>query len=287
MIVSDVLPANWRDVFHPDHRKIGIGADPATTTKKKSNPSAIAVTQQVGLSFFVRILVKFKTSDPAVTTALLRELLDLPHGLRARRLCILATNERFYAAGLRRELAGLVPVEAVIESEATQYLGERMLVKSYLGNQFVNTIDDGYLPLPDASWLKADIRQVERVAGSFAAEPDENGNHADGFCAIGASPARANGPRRPRRGSGRAGRATGPQRHRPPAQEPLRPPPPLRPRSPHPCLSYSIKSAPSLPPGFPCNGARSGTPAPRRSPSRACSMWIRSSPSSARPRRAT
>jgi hypothetical protein len=187
MIVSDVLPASWRDVFSENDRRIGIGVDPATTTKKKSNPTGIAVIQQVGLSYFVRILLRFKTSDPDVTTEILRELVTgLPHTLKARRLCILATNERFYAAGLRRQFSGIVPVEMLIESEATTYLGEKMTVKSYLGNQLVNTIEDGYLPLPDEPWVKSDIRQVVRDKGTFNAEPDENGNHADGFCAIGA-----------------------------------------------------------------------------------------------------
>ena len=186
MKALDVLPSNWRDVFSPDHRRIGIGIDPATTTKKKSNPTGIAVIQQVGLMYFVRVLLRFKTSDPRVTTGIVRELLDLPHGLKVRKVCILATNERFYAAQLKRELAGTVPVQPVIESEGTVYLGEKMLVKSYLGNQLINTIEDGYLAVPDERWVKSDLRQPVRVGGTFAAEPDESGNHADGFCAIGA-----------------------------------------------------------------------------------------------------
>ena len=187
MIVSDVLPANWRDFLSRDHRKLGLGVDPATTTKKKSNPSSIALIQQVGLSYFVRLLLKFKTSDDRVTTAIIKEIVTgLPHGLKCRRCCILATNERFYASALKRAMSGIVPVELVIESEATQYLGEKMLFKSYLGNQLVNTIEDGYLPLPDEPWVKADIRQVVRDKGTFTAEVDEWGSHADGFCAIGA-----------------------------------------------------------------------------------------------------
>lgn len=187
MISSDVLPVNWRDVFSADDRRIGIGVDPATTTKKKSNPTGIAVVQQVGLTFFARVLLRFKTSDPRVTTAIIRELLDLPHGLKVRRVCILATNERFYAAQLKRELSGKVPVQPVIESEATVYLGEKMLVKSYLGNQLINTIEDGYLAVPDERWVKNDLRQPVRVGGTFATEPDESGNHADAFCALGAA----------------------------------------------------------------------------------------------------
>ena len=186
MIASDVLPSNWREVFSPNHPRIGIGVDPATTTKKKSNPTSIAVIQQVGLSFFVRVLLRFKTSDPRVTTWLLRELLNLPHGLKCRRVAILATNERFFAAGLKREFTGICPVELVIESEATIYLGQSMSTKAYLGNQLVNTLDDGYLALPDYPWVQKDLRQVVREGGTFAAEVDEGGNHADGFCSIGA-----------------------------------------------------------------------------------------------------
>ena len=187
MIHSDVIPLGWRDVFTSNNPRIGIGLDPATTTKKKSNPSSIAVVQQVGLSFFVRVLLRFKTSDPRVTTSILRELLDLPHGLKCRRTSILATNERFFAAGLKHEFAGICPVELVIESEGTVYLGQSMSMKAYLGNQLVNTIDDGYLALPDYPWVQKDLRQVIKEGGTFASDVDESGNHADAFCAISAA----------------------------------------------------------------------------------------------------
>jgi len=50
-------------------------------------------------------------------------------------------------------------VELVIKSESINYLGESMNYKAYLGNLFVNTIDDGHLLLPQANWLRDDIRQ--------------------------------------------------------------------------------------------------------------------------------
>ncbi len=164
-----------------------MGLDPATTTNKKSNPSSIAVIQQVGLMFYVRLLLRFKTSDPRVTSWLMREVVTLPHGLRARSVGALATNERFYCATLKRELAGICPVELVIESEATMYLGQKMSVKAYLGNLVVNTIEDGYLAVPDYPWVQADLRQPVRTGGTFSAEVDEVGNHADGFCSISAA----------------------------------------------------------------------------------------------------
>lgn len=182
---AEVWPPNWKSKLTDG--PIAIGIDPATTTKAKSNPTGMAVTQRVGLDYVVRAVVRFKTDKPEVTEAVLNYALDLPNGLRARRVVILATNERFFAAAVRSKLAGTVVVELVIESEKTAYMGEEMIFKMYLGNLLVNTIDDGHLLLPRATWLRDDIRQVKRDKGGFSADPDENGNHADAFAGISAS----------------------------------------------------------------------------------------------------
>lgn len=184
MNVQDILPADWRDPFSPQWPRIGIGMDVATTTNKKSNPSAIAVTQQVGLTYYVRLLLRLKTREPAVIRALFGEILNLPHGLRARALCIDATNERFFATDLRTSLAPKVPVSLIVSSETTEYLGEQMTYKNYLGNLLINTAEDGYLAIPPEEWLKKDIRQVRTERGTFTAEVEEDGGHADCFDAI-------------------------------------------------------------------------------------------------------
>jgi hypothetical protein len=165
---------------------IGGGMDVATTTKAKSNPSAIAFTEKLGLDYIVRVAIRFKTDDPAISEAILTYALDRlrERDKRVRKLCVDATNERFFAANLAKKLAGRVWVEPVVSSETMEYLGEKMLVKSYLGNLFVNTITDGHLLLPEASWLRDDIRQVKEDRGTFVADPDEEGNHADVFDAI-------------------------------------------------------------------------------------------------------
>lgn len=184
--LQDLLPAGWLDVFDPQYPRIGLGLDLATTTGEKSNPSGLAVTQEVGLMRMVRLLVRFKTDDPDVTTG----LIELVHaglrsrGLNARRLCIDATNERFFAVQLKRKLTGKLPVELVISSEKTTYLGEDMLWKVYLGNLLINTADDGYLALPGEQWVKNDLRQVVRDRGTFTAEVAEDGGHADCFDGI-------------------------------------------------------------------------------------------------------
>lgn len=187
--VSNVLPAGWLDLFAQDQPRIGIGLDPATTTKETSNPTGITITQQVSLMYFARLVLRLKTGDPDVIEYLLRQILQglRGRGLSARRLCIAATNERFFSITMRKKLAPLVPVELVIESEKLTYLGEEMLYKAYLGNLFVNTIDDGYLALPPAEWLKKDIRLVVKDRGTFNAELGEDGGHGDTFVSTGLS----------------------------------------------------------------------------------------------------
>lgn len=178
--VNDILPAGWRDVFKPTGR-IGIGTDLGTTTKAKSNPTGVAVIQEDGRDLVARLVVRFKTADERVLPALLRQLCQLPHGLRVRKVCADATNERFFVARIKRELAGLVVVEPVVASDGVEYGGEKMNMKTFLGALLVNTIEDGRLLLPRAEWLRDDIRSVKRDRGSFSADVDADGNHADCF----------------------------------------------------------------------------------------------------------
>jgi phage FluMu gp28-like protein len=183
ILIDHILPRELPSLLKEGTR-LGLGLDIATTEKKKSNPSALALTEQVGSDFFVRMLLRWKTSNDLVTTGILQNLLFLLAPRRPRRLCIDATSERFFAASIKREFAAMVPVDLVVSSESTEYLGEKMTFKQYLGNLLVNTLEDGHLFLPDEPWVRNDFRQVQRVKGSFHAEPDEAGNHADGFDAV-------------------------------------------------------------------------------------------------------
>ena len=181
--INDVLPTGWRGYFSPTGR-IGMGLDVGTTTKAKSNPSALAITQEFGVDFVVRLALRFKTSNPEITYRIIEQCLELPHDLRIRKLCVDATSERYFAAELKSRFSGRLVVEPVVSSESIEFLGQKMNVKSYLGNLFVNTIDDGHLWLPSESWLERDIRSVKSEKGTFDAEVDEDGNHADCFDAI-------------------------------------------------------------------------------------------------------
>ena len=185
MKVSAALPVGWPSFISPDHGRIGLGLDIGTTTKQKSNPSVLSLIQEVGMTYFVRLLVSWKTKDPAIARAILTAVLDgIPHGLRARRLCIDATSEKYFAVDLRRSFSSRIPVDLIVASEATEYQGERMIYKVYLGNLLVNTIEDGYLALPRENWIQKDFRSVVRDRGTFEAEVDEEGRHGDCFSSV-------------------------------------------------------------------------------------------------------
>ena len=191
--VADVLPKGWQHYIDDRHPRLGLGFDVATTLKKAgggkgksrttvSNPSAICLDQLVGHHCVTRLMIRFRTNDPAVAIAILEAIIDgIPHGLHVGKLCVDASNERFFAANLRTHFAGKVVVVPVISGEGTEYKGLPMNFKQYLGSQLVDLFDDGYAPIPEADWLCADMRLVKKVGDTFDTELDEHGNHGDTF----------------------------------------------------------------------------------------------------------
>lgn len=179
LAAEDDFPPDWRAVLGDG--TIAVGADPATTEKEKSNPFSISIVEQVGSEFVLRLVVRFKTQDPEKAKAYLREACDLGNGRRPRRLVIDGTSERFWAAEVKREFSGICPVELVVSSEKTSYMGQEMTFKAYLGNLMVNTMDDGQFAMADCRWLKDDFRLVVRERGSFDNRLDSAGNHGDTF----------------------------------------------------------------------------------------------------------
>lgn len=180
--VQDILPENLGDFIDPAHPRLGLGLDLATTTKKKSNPSALALAQEVSPSIFYRLVLRWKTDDPDVTRAILSGVLDrIPHGLRVRGLAIDATSERFFASDLRRDFSGRLPVQLVVSSEGIRHGGEDMNYKSYLGNTYVNLLEDGYGALPPEEFVRVDHRLVFKERGMFDCEIGEDGGHGDVF----------------------------------------------------------------------------------------------------------
>lgn len=179
---TNILPRGWTDLVDPAHPRLGLGYDIATTTGKKSNPSSIALVQELGLHTICRLLLRFKSDDERTARRLIEAILDLmPHGLRIRRLCIDATSERYSAGGTRRLFLGRLPVDLIIASETTEFQGQRINNKALLGNRLINAIQDGYHSLPPDEWVQKDFRLVRNEKGILNAEVDSEGNHADTF----------------------------------------------------------------------------------------------------------
>lgn len=169
---------------------VGVGWDLATTTKEASNPSAVAVVERQGLELVARAVFVWKVADPEVALdrvlAIVVAIRGRREGGRARRLCVDATNERYFAQRVRKELAGELPVELVIGSETMQAAGEAepITMKQYLGAGLVGDLDDNRLWLPPERYLREDWRLVRKERGQFVCEPDAAGRHGDTFDAV-------------------------------------------------------------------------------------------------------
>jgi hypothetical protein len=166
---------------------VGIGWDLATTEKATSNPTAVTVLERVNNESVARLILTWKTANPDVDRERIRQILktvkDRPDGGRARRLCMDATNERKFAADMRKELRGEVLVEMVVGSESVDVVGtdKASNQKQVLGTALVGELDDNHLALPAARYIREDFRLVKKEKGQFVCEPDNMGRHGDTF----------------------------------------------------------------------------------------------------------
>ena len=104
-----------------------------------------------------------------------------PQGPRPQRTSTPATSA---STPLRRRSlfpAGASPVHPIVSGETLDYRGGTITYKSLLGNELINTANDGYLALPPKDWIEKDWRLVKLDEGRFYADVDESGNHADTF----------------------------------------------------------------------------------------------------------
>ena len=183
---------------HVDARaKLGLGFDVATTEKGKSNPSVLAVSEESGADTVVRTFLIWKTKDPDVAMERLKtavRTLSARPGGRPRALAIDATNEKYFAERVRKELRAIIPVILVVANESVNPIEpgkkprnpkpgiEKMTNwKEYLGGQYVQKLDDNHLALPPETYIYQDHRLVLRDRGRFVCEADEQGRHGDTF----------------------------------------------------------------------------------------------------------
>lgn len=181
---SNELPADWVSGcrFKPGVPAV-IGVDPATTEKKKSNPTGFCVSQMDGTAHAGRAMMRYKRSDPREARAI---IIDAVRTLKAAGVpvkCVVidATGEKYWAAETRQELRLLCPVLLVVSSEREEVNGENVLVKTALGAQAVSTFDDGLAAIPGDKEVKDDFRLPRKYKGGYDNEVDDYGNHGDLF----------------------------------------------------------------------------------------------------------
>ncbi len=164
---------------------VGCGVDLATTEKESSNPTSFSVVERHGVELLIRLIVLWKTKDPAIAKERFNRLIHAvrARGTPARRLCIDATNERYFATEVAQEMRALVPVELVVGSESASIPGteEAVNMKTLLGDQLVEELNDNHLTLPPERYLKEDWRLVRKTGGQFECVADTYGRHGDTF----------------------------------------------------------------------------------------------------------
>ncbi|MBB5351064.1 hypothetical protein HNR46_001298 [Haloferula luteola] len=179
--VADAIPDAWTSRLSGE--QVGLGLDVATTENGTSNPSSLTVSQSHAGLWYARLILSWKTADPEVTRAVLALVLSQLNAVevRPRRLCIDASNEKFFATQLRREFSGRVPVELVTGQQKLTHRGIEMDAKTLLGNLFSSLLEDGLGVLPADDFVAYDYRLVKREAGGFVTETGKNGEHGDCF----------------------------------------------------------------------------------------------------------
>lgn len=180
---SEMFPPDWEKLFVPDKR-IALGLDIATTEGKKSNPTALAIAQEIGVDVFARLVIRYKSVDPNVTIQAVEYAISRLKGIPCSGMAQDATSEKYYASIVEKHFRGKLRVIPVVSSESIDFQGKAMSYKAFLGNMIVNQLDDGRLALPALDWLEKDFRSVQRAKGSFESEIDKAGNHADCFDAV-------------------------------------------------------------------------------------------------------
>lgn len=166
--------------------KVGIGIDTATTTAGTSNPTSVSVVEQVGVDFIIRLVMVWKTADPEIADDRFIRTIKVVNkrsaGGRARRVCVDATNERYYAIKLRRKLTPLAPTELVVASTTVDKSGYGpQTMKQLLGMQLIGSLDDNHLTMPADRYVREDWRLVKKEKGMLTCTPDSEGRHGDTF----------------------------------------------------------------------------------------------------------
>jgi hypothetical protein len=167
--------------------EVGIGVDPATTTKGTSNPTAVTVAEREGNQRKAFIFV-YKQADPKVArerlARVIKTVASRPSG-PARRMCLEATSEVFWARETAQDLGGLIPIELVDVRRTVEPIPAGVdrapNYKNWLSELYAAAVNGNLYSLPPGDYTKDDQMLVVKSAGLFSCEPQADGKHGDTF----------------------------------------------------------------------------------------------------------
>lgn len=173
--------------------RVAIGFDVATTTGELSNPSSVTVRERVDGRDWDRLVCVWKERKPQIARERLQAICKIvaarPQGGPAVRLCIDASNERYFAEETADLLRPLLPVQLVISGNVVEprppgYAEKdgNVNYKTWLGDLEAAAVNDGKVAKPADEYVKSDYRMVMKDAGRFVCIPDPmTGAHGDCF----------------------------------------------------------------------------------------------------------
>ena len=169
---------------------VGIGFDVASTTEQKSNPSSITVTENMSGERLQRLVLIFKSKKRQLMSDYLARTVGVikarPEGGPARKLCIDASNERLAAEETRDDLIPFIPVQLVLGGASVEPLPpgyrDNINYKTYLGDTYSTSINDGRTVVPSDDYIKMDHMLVIKDSGKYSCHVDPlTGAHGDTF----------------------------------------------------------------------------------------------------------
>ena len=176
---SSAVPPDW--ALRCGGGPLTLGNDVATTDKKSSNPSAFTVMEKLNGLYWERLVVRFKSTDPEVSYAVISSILDARPEREWRCLNIDASSEKYHAKNVQRKFRGRLRVNLISSAETIVFENEKFSFKTLLGDLYVSAFQDGILALPPEEFVLSDHRLVKKQAGGYVTEVDDEGNHGDTF----------------------------------------------------------------------------------------------------------
>ena len=177
--IASLIGTAWADPLTAD--PCTMGQDVASTTNKKSNPSALTVLQKTDGICHARLIVRWKTGDYYTMQAAIRHVLHQLGRANISGLWVDSSNEKFYSNLLARDMRHHLNVRGIAGGDKVRYQGMDSDAKTALGTAYCAALEDGTIALPPGQWVAEDHRLVIRNGARFEAEISKEGYHADTF----------------------------------------------------------------------------------------------------------